>query len=93
MYKNEDSVPDIPEWPSAIPALRTDTLLPIWERSFEEDISKADRNKKLNFKAVFTYKSILKDEYKSEYYLSVWKEDGQIKREEKLELELPWDGC
>jgi len=92
LYKNGHPVPEIPDkWPSAIPALRTDILLPMWERSFKKDISDSNKDKKVNFKAIFTYRSILKDEYKSEYYLSAWMEDNLIKKEEKLELELPWD--
>jgi hypothetical protein len=81
------------DWPSAIPSLGTDELLPIWEKPIKQDIPDSGKNKKVTFKAILTYESILKDKYRCIYSLSVWKDtNNQIKKEEKLESwEFPWN--
>lgn len=77
----------------AIPSLNNDIKLPIWEiNEADEYIIASTKEKKAIFKAEFTYKSILRNEYRSIYVVKIWNnDDGKLQKVEELESwELPW---
>ena len=95
IFKNEEETPFFEEnsRSTAVPPLKGDILMWIWEPiSIKEDVSNLNEGKRLEFKAKFTHKSIFGDEYKSEYFLTIWNESGEFKKRENIWFKiLPWD--
>lgn len=96
IFKNKEETPFFHEdsHNTAVPPLRGDILLWIWgPMSIEEDVSKLNESGQLEFTAEFTYKSIFGDQYRSKYYLTIWRDkSGKLMKSENTKFEeLPWD--
>lgn len=69
------------EWNVAIPPLKTEGELVIHRLDVTRDIENLSQDEKLTFKAFFTYRSIMNDEYKSEHTLSIDRSGSPIQHE------------